>query len=133
MANVSVKTGQSNYSAAVKRIAQSHPDLLYIAAYGTEAGNIAKEASSMGTGRCFVDLAAQGPDFVTAAGQSVASACVSSGVPSAQQFTELERVRAGVPDDVPHEPRNVGHVHHYDSVDLLASRGEDRRMAPEAG
>ena len=50
VANVSVKTGQSNYSAAVKKIAQAHPDLLYIAAYGTEAGDIGRRHLPWGPG-----------------------------------------------------------------------------------
>ncbi len=120
VANVSVKTGQTNYSAAVQKVAQAHPDLLYIAAYGTEAGLIAKEASSMGTGRCFVDLAAQGPDFVTAAGQPVASACVSSGVPSAQLFTGASGYVQAYQTMFHSSPGTWG-TFTYDSVEILAN------------
>src|ERR1700722_15460212 len=119
VANVSVKTGQSSYSTAVKRVARSHPDLLYIAAYGTEAGQIAKEASAMGTGRCFVDLAAQGPDFVTAAGLPAASACVSSGVPSAQQFTGAGGYVQAYQATFHSSPGTWG-TFTYDSVEILA-------------
>ena len=119
VANVSVKTGQSSYNTAVKRVARSHPDLLYIAAYGTEAGQIAKEASAMGTGRCFVDLAAQGPDFVTAAGLPAASACVSSGVPSAQQFTGAGGYVQAYQATFHSSPGTWG-TFTYDSVEILA-------------
>lgn len=120
VANVSVKTGRSDYSAAVKKVAQSHPDLLYIAAYGTEAGLIAKEASSTGAGRCFVDLAAQGPDFVTAAGQSVATACLSSGVPSAQQFAGASQYVSSYQSTFHSSPGTWG-TFTYDSVEMLAN------------
>jgi branched-chain amino acid transport system substrate-binding protein len=120
VANVSVKTGRSSYSAAVKKVALAHPDVIYIAAYGTEAGEIAKEASSMATGRCFVDLAAQGPDFVTAAGQPAASACVSSGVPSAQQFTGASGYVQAYQTTFHSSPGTWG-TFTYDSVEVLAN------------
>lgn len=78
---------QTNFSKIISKAAASQPDLLYIAAYGQEAGNIARQAADAHlTAGCFVDLAAQGPDFVTAATQPVAEKCINSGVPSAQQF-----------------------------------------------
>ena len=120
VANVSVKTGQSSYSAAVKKVAQAHPDVVYIAAYGTEAGEIAKEASAVQTGRCFVDLAAQGPDFVAAAGQPAASACVSSGVPSAQQFTGARAYVQAYQTAFHSSPGTWG-TFTYDSVEILAN------------
>jgi branched-chain amino acid transport system substrate-binding protein len=120
VASVAVKTGQSDYDAAVKKVARSHPGLLYIAAYGTEAGEIAKEASSMGTGRCFVDLAAQGPDFVAAAGPAVASACLSSGVPSAQQFAGASQYVSAYQSAFHSSPGTWG-TFTYDSVEVLAN------------
>jgi branched-chain amino acid transport system substrate-binding protein len=120
VANVAVKTGQSSYSAAVKKVARAHPGLLYIAAYGTDAGEIAKEASSMGTGRCFVDLAAQGADFVAAAGQAAASACLSSGVPSAQQFAGASQYVSTYQSTFHSSPGTWG-TFTYDSVEILAN------------
>jgi branched-chain amino acid transport system substrate-binding protein len=118
---VSVKTGQSNYNAALHKVAASHPGLLYISAYGTEAGAIAKEASAMGNvGRCFVDLAAQGPDFVTAATQSVASSCLSSGVPSAQQFSGAAQYVNEYQTAFHIAPGTWG-TFTYDSVEVLAN------------
>lgn len=121
VAYVAVKSTQTNFNAALQKAAASHPGLLYIAAYGTEAGTIAKEAASMGTeGRCFVDLAAQGPDFVTAATQSVASACLSSGVPSAQQFSGAANYVSAYQSMFHTSPGTWG-TFTYDSVEILAN------------
>jgi branched-chain amino acid transport system substrate-binding protein len=118
---VSVKTGQSNYMAALHKVVSSHPGLLYISAYGTEAGTIAKEASAIGnTGKCFVDLAAQGPDFVTAATQPVASGCLSSGVPSAQQFSGAAQYVSEYQTAFHTTPGTWG-TFTYDSVEVLAN------------
>jgi ABC-type branched-subunit amino acid transport system substrate-binding protein len=116
----SVKEGRSNYTSALTKVAAAHPDVLYISAYGTEAGTIAKEASTMGTGHCFVDLAAQGPDFVTAATQAVASACVSSGVPSAQQFAGAAQYVSQYHSTFHMAPGTWG-TFTYDSVEILAN------------
>lgn len=124
VATVSVKTGQSSYSAAVKKVALAHPDLLYIAAYGAEAGAIAKTASSLGVGRCFVDLAAQGPDFVKAAGQPVASACLSSGVPSAEQFAGASGYVQAYKTSFGSNPGTWG-TFTYDSVQVVANAVKD--------
>ncbi len=120
VAMVSVTSTQSNYVNAVKKVAASHPGLLYISAYGSEAGAIAKAASTSGTGKCFVDLAAQGPDFVTAATQPVASACLSSGVPSAQQFAGASQYVANYESMFHADPGTWG-TFTYDSVEVLAN------------
>lgn len=120
VADLSVKSTQTSYTVAVRKAASSHPGLLYIAAYGTEAGAIAKAASNVGTGRCFVDLAAQGPDFVTAATQPVASACLSSGVPSAQQFAGAAQYVANYTAEFHTSPGTWG-TFTYDSVEVLAN------------
>jgi branched-chain amino acid transport system substrate-binding protein len=120
VAYVRVTTAQNSYKSALQKVAAKHPDLLYIAAYGADAGHIAKEASTLGgTGRCFVDLAAQGPDFVTAATRAVASACVSSGVPSAQQFTGAAQYVTQYESTFHTQPGTWG-TFTYDSVEILA-------------
>lgn len=120
VATVSVKSTQTNYASALSKVAAQHPDLLYIAAYGTEAGAIAKAASTANTGKCFVDLAAQGPDFVTAATQPVASACLSSGVPSAQQFAGASQYVSSYQSTFHTSPGTWG-TFTYDSVEILAA------------
>jgi branched-chain amino acid transport system substrate-binding protein len=120
VATVSVKTGQTNYSAALRKLARAQPDLLYIAAYGTEAGQIAKAASTVSLGTCFVDLAAQGPDFVTAATQAVAEHCFSSGVPSAEQFTGASQYVTDY-NATYHSPPGTWGPYTYDSVEILAA------------
>jgi branched-chain amino acid transport system substrate-binding protein len=115
-----VTSKQTNYSSALSRVAASHPGLLYISAYGAEAGAIAKAASTENTGKCFVDLAAQGPDFVTAATQPVASACLSSGVPSAQQFAGASQYVTNYQSMFQTSPGTWG-TFTYDSVEILAA------------
>ena len=120
VATVSVTSTQTNYTSPLRKVAASHPDLRYIAAYGAEAGGIAKAASSAGTGKCFVDLAAQGPDFVTAATQPVASGCLSSGVPSAQQFAGASQY-VNTYQSLFHMSPGTWGTFTYDSVEILAA------------
>jgi ABC-type branched-subunit amino acid transport system substrate-binding protein len=119
---VPVKEGQTNYNRAVQKVASSHPGLLYISAYGTVAGTIAKEASALSdTGKCFVEgVAAQGPDFVSAATQAVASMCLSSGVPSAQQFAGAAQYVNAYETAFHTSPGTWG-TFTYDSVEILAN------------
>jgi branched-chain amino acid transport system substrate-binding protein len=116
---VAVSSTQSNFSSAVNKVAAAHAGLLYIAAYGAEAGAIAKTAATTGTAKCFVDLAAQGPDFVTAATQPVASACLSSGVPSAEQFAGASQYVTNYQSMFHTAPGTWG-TFTYDSVEILA-------------
>ena len=120
VAMVSVTSTQTNYASALNKVAASHPGLLYISAYGAEAGAIAKAASTGNSGKCFVDLAAQGPDFVTAATQPVASACLSSGVPSAQQFAGASQYVTNYESMFHTSPGTWG-TFTYDSVEILAA------------
>ncbi|HEY6473523.1 MAG TPA: branched-chain amino acid ABC transporter substrate-binding protein [Acidimicrobiales bacterium] len=116
---VGVSSTQSNFSSAVNKVAKAHPGLVYIAAYGAAAGAIAKSASAAGSAKCFVDLAAQGPDFVTAATQPVASACLSSGVPSAEQFAGASQYVTSYQSMFHTTPGTWG-TFTYDSVEVLA-------------
>ncbi|HWD56531.1 MAG TPA: branched-chain amino acid ABC transporter substrate-binding protein [Acidimicrobiales bacterium] len=120
VAMVPVTSTQTTYANAVGKAAAAHPGLLYIAAYGTEAGQIAKAASTADTGKCFVDLAAQGPDFVAAATQPVASNCLSSGVPSAEQFAGASQYVTAYQSMFHTTPGTWG-TFTYDSVQVLAN------------
>jgi branched-chain amino acid transport system substrate-binding protein len=121
VAFIPVKEGASNFTRAVTKAAAAHPDLLYISAYGVDAGKIAKEASTMNTGKCFVEgLAAQGPDFVSNATQPVASACVSSGVPTAQQFVGASQYVSDY-ESMFHTTPGTWGTYTYDSVEILAN------------
>ena len=121
VAFVPVKEGASNFASAVSKAAAAHPDLLYISAYGRDAGVIAKEASTMNAGRCFVEgLAAQGPDFVSNATQPVASTCLSSGVPTAEQFTGAAQYVSAYQSMFNTAPGTWG-TYTYDSVEILAN------------
>jgi ABC-type branched-subunit amino acid transport system substrate-binding protein len=121
VAFIGVKEGASNFTSAVNKAAAAHPDLLYISAYGVDAGKIAKEASAAGTGKCFVEgLASQGPDFVKTATQPVASTCLSSGVPTAQQFVAAEQYVSDYQSTFHTAPGTWG-SYTYDSVEILAN------------
>jgi ABC-type branched-subunit amino acid transport system substrate-binding protein len=120
VAKASVTSTQTNFGPALRKLAAAHPGLLYIAAYGAEAGAIARAASQMSLGTCFVDLAAQGPDFVTAATQPVASKCLSSGVPSAQQFAGAAQYVTDYQTAFNATPGTWG-TFTYDSVEILAN------------
>jgi hypothetical protein len=84
---------------ALKAVAAARPDITYLAMYGPQAGMIAARMSATphAYGRCFVDLAAQGPSFVSAAG-AAAAGCLNSGVPSADQLPAGKRYTAAYRD-----------------------------------
>jgi ABC-type branched-subunit amino acid transport system substrate-binding protein len=79
----------------LRAVAAARPSVTYLAMYGPQAGMIAARlaASAQAYGRCFVDLAAQGQSFVSAAG-SAAAGCLNSGVPSADQLPRGKRYAA---------------------------------------
>jgi branched-chain amino acid transport system substrate-binding protein len=121
----SIKEGQTNFSKAVSAAAAAKPDLLYIAAYGKEAGLIALQASQKNVGgTCFVDLAAQGPDFVSNATIPVAQKCLNSGVPSAQEFAGATQYVTNYQSAYQAAPGTWG-TFTYDSVEILAQAVKD--------
>jgi branched-chain amino acid transport system substrate-binding protein len=111
----------------------ARPDVTYLAMYGPQAGAIASRmaATPHAYGRCFVDLAAQGPSFVAAAG-AAAGGCLSSGVPSDDQlpggkpYTRAYRRRF-------HSSPGTWGAFAYDSLDMLAAavRRSRRWMGPK--
>jgi branched-chain amino acid transport system substrate-binding protein len=113
------QTGQ-----ALRTVAAARPDVTYLAMYGPQAGMIAARLSATphAYGRCFVDLAAQGPSFVSAAG-AAAAGCLNSGVPSAGQlpggkpYTSAYRARY-------HRDPGTWGAFAYDSLNLLAAAVE---------
>jgi branched-chain amino acid transport system substrate-binding protein len=116
---VKVNSSQTTFGPALRKLAGSRPDLLYIAAYGTQAGRVALAASNMSLGTCFVDLAAQGSDFVSAATTTVAGKCVNSGVPSAPQFAGAGQYVSDYRAMFNADPGTWG-TFTYDSVEILA-------------
>src|SRR6185437_223363 len=113
--------GEGPVAQALQRTAAARPDVTYLAMYGPQAGAIAARmaATPRAYGRCFVDLAAQGPSFVSAAG-AAASGCLSSGVPSDDQlpggkpYTRAYRKRFNI------SPGTWG-AFTYDSLNMLAA------------
>jgi ABC-type branched-subunit amino acid transport system substrate-binding protein len=104
------------------QVRAARPDVTYLAMYGPQAGAIVKRLAAMpgSYGRCFVDLAAQGPTFVSAAGAAAASQCKSSGVPSASQLPAGKRYRAAYHARYHLNPGTWGPFV-YDSLDMLAA------------
>ena len=109
---------------ALQAVAATRPDVTYLAMYGPQAGAIASRlAAAPGAyGRCFVDLAAQGPTFVSAAGVSAAR-CLNSGVPSAAQLPGGKRYTAAYRARFHIAPGTWG-AFAYDSLDMLAAAVE---------
>ena len=121
----SIKEGQTNFTKALTAAAAAKPDLLYIAAYGKEAGLLVLGASQMNVpGTCFVDLAAQGPDFVSNATTAVAQKCLNSGVPSAEQFAGATEYAANYQSAYQATPGTWG-TFTYDSLEILAQAVRD--------
>jgi branched-chain amino acid transport system substrate-binding protein len=106
---------------ALRTVAAARPAVTYLAMYGPQAGMIAARLSATPQvyGRCFVDLAAQGPSFVSAAG-AAASGCLNSGVPSASQLPGGKRYTAAYRARYHRSPGTWG-AFTYDSLDMLAA------------
>jgi branched-chain amino acid transport system substrate-binding protein len=108
----------------LKETAAARPDVTYLAMYGPQAGMIAARlAAKPGAyGRCFVDLAAQGPSFISAAG-TAAAGCLNSGVPSDRQlpggkaYTRAYKARY-------HRAPGTWGAFAYDSLGMLAAAVE---------
>jgi len=113
------QTGQ-----ALQTVAAARPDVTYLAMYGPQAGMIAERLSATphAYGRCFVDLAAQGPSFVSAAG-AAAAGCLNSGVPSAGQLPGGTRYTSAYRARYHLDPGTWG-AFAYDSLDMLAAAVE---------
>ena len=127
-----ITEGQGDFSGVISAVAASHPDLVYIAAYGADAGQIARLASQSNVGGgCLVDLAAQGPDFVGAATVPVAQRCLNSGVPPAQQFAGASQYVTNYTSAFHATPGTWG-TFTYDSMKLLAQAVTEARGWSEA-
>jgi branched-chain amino acid transport system substrate-binding protein len=106
---------------ALQAAAAARPDVTYLAMYGPQAGAIAARlaGSPHVYGRCFVDLAAQGPSFGSAAGAAAAS-CLASGVPSAGQLPGGKSYTAAYRARFHRAPGTWG-AFAYDSLNMLAA------------
>jgi branched-chain amino acid transport system substrate-binding protein len=109
---------------ALQAVAAARPDVTYLAMYGPQAGAIAARlaATPQVYGRCFVDLAAQGPSFLSAAG-AAAAGCLNSGVPSAGQLPGGKRYTASYRARYHSNPGTWG-AFAYDSLNMLVAAVE---------
>lgn len=112
---------QQATKTALQAVAAARPSVTYLAMYGPEAGKVVAAMNGGAPyGRCFVDLAAQGPDFTAAAGSSAAG-CLASGVPPAGQLPSTSA--AGYVSQYQakfHAAPGTWGPFAYDSVQLLA-------------
>ncbi len=86
---IEITPGKSDYTSEVAQAMQSQPDLIYSSTYYDTGAPIAEAIYALGAGapKCFMGLANQENDFVTLAGRAPSQACLFSGVPTPQQFT----------------------------------------------
>jgi branched-chain amino acid transport system substrate-binding protein len=113
--------GEAQTTQILQATATARPDVTYLAMYGPQAGAIAARlvATPHAYGRCFVDLAAQGPSFVAAAG-AAASGCLGSGVPSDDQLPGGKAYTRAYRQRFHGSPGTWG-AFTYDSLDMLAA------------
>jgi branched-chain amino acid transport system substrate-binding protein len=79
-------------NAALTAAAAARPSVTYLAMYGPQAGAAVASMSTLSAsgvpgsfGQCFVDLAAQGAEFIKAGGAATTK-CLASGVPAPSQL-----------------------------------------------
>jgi branched-chain amino acid transport system substrate-binding protein len=115
------KASAAQTEQALRAVAAAGPTVTYLAMYGPQAGAIAARVAATPTayGRCFVDLAAQGPDFVPAAGAAAAS-CLNSGVPSDIQLPGGRAYSRAYRQRFHQEPGTWG-AFTYDALNMLAA------------
>jgi branched-chain amino acid transport system substrate-binding protein len=84
-----IKPGKKNYTAVVKKLASTKPDLIYVATYYPEGGLIAKEMLAEGVkADCLADYGSYDSGFVKVAGKKAAQNCPVVGVPAPNEFTD---------------------------------------------
>jgi branched-chain amino acid transport system substrate-binding protein len=84
-----IKPGKKNYTAVVKKLARTKPDLIYVATYYPEGGLIAKEMLAQGVkAECLADYGSYDSGFVKVAGKKAAQNCPVVGVPAPNEFTD---------------------------------------------
>lgn len=123
--SVSPTATASQRRAALEAVASDPASDVYLAMYGPQAGLFARGLAAAGSdghaaGQCFVDLAAQGPSFVTAAGKQAAHECLNSGVPSSDQLPLGASYTAAYEAKFHTTPGTWG-AFTYDSMAILAS------------
>jgi ABC-type branched-subunit amino acid transport system substrate-binding protein len=122
---VSPTATASQSQAALNAVGAKSAAVIYLAMYGPQAGQFARamaasQAAGHTLGQCFVDLAAQGPSFVTAAGKTAAHECLNSGVPSSAQLPLGASYTAAYQARFHTTPGTWG-AFTYDSMVILAS------------
>jgi branched-chain amino acid transport system substrate-binding protein len=112
--------GKKTYTAVVKQLAATSPDLVYVATYYPEGGRIAKEMLAQGvTAKCLADYGAYDSGYVKVAGVKAAQNCPVVGVPAPNEFTGAATHVSAYRKAFGTAP-GTWSPYTYDSVNLLA-------------
>jgi branched-chain amino acid transport system substrate-binding protein len=114
------KPGGDTYTDDLGKVADTHPDLLYVSTYFPQGGVIARDLlrDDKPPSICLMGLANQDPGFVETAGLEAAQRCSFSGVPSAENFPQAKTYVADYRAKFGKDPGTWG-TFSYDSVNLL--------------
>jgi ABC-type branched-subunit amino acid transport system substrate-binding protein len=110
--------GQLDAPTLASAVVDAKPDLYYLSTYFPQGGELAKAIAPQTEANCFAGLANQDAGFVEAAGLEVARSCLSSGLPSAEQFPAAKDYLAAFQAAQGKVPGPMGPFA-YDSVRLL--------------
>jgi ABC-type branched-subunit amino acid transport system substrate-binding protein len=115
-----IKPGKKSYTAVVKQLSRTKPDLVYVATYYPEGGLIAKEMLSLGIkAKCMADYGSYDSGFVKVAGKKAAQNCPVVGVPAPNEFTAAGAHVSAYRKEFGTAP-GTWSPYTYDSVKLLA-------------
>ena len=116
-----IEPGAKSYTDTVTTVAATNPDLVYVITYYPEGGLIAKAMyDAKATPKCFADLGAYDPGFITAAGVDAAKACPVVGVPAPNDFPGSADLIAAYRKAFGAAP-GAWSPYTYDSVNLIAT------------
>jgi branched-chain amino acid transport system substrate-binding protein len=119
-----VKPGQKSYSATIRRLEATDPDVIYAAVYFPEGGLIAKEMhDGRARARCVADYASYDTGFVETAGKAAARACPVVGVPAPSDFVGAAAQVGAFKEKFGTQP-GTWSPYAFDSVMLLAHAAE---------
>lgn len=115
-----VQPGKKSYTAVVKKLAATNPDVIYAAVYFPEGGLIAKEMQQLKVkAQCVADYGSYDTGFVETAGVAAAQACPVVGVPAPQDFDGAAPKVTEYEDEFGDEP-GTWSPYTYDSINFLA-------------
>ena len=119
-----VQPGEKSYTAVVKKLAATNPDVIYAATYFPEGGLIAKAIRALKVeAKCVADYGSYDTGFITTAGVKAARACPVVGVPSPNEFPGSKRFVAAFRKAFDAAP-GTWSPYAFDSVNVLVDAAE---------